>query len=587
MNPRTAGRHLSVLLALAVAVLPAALLPAPALGDEIRALWADAFHTGFRTPTQTAQLVANARRGNFNTIIVQVRKRGDAYYNSLFEPKAADVMPASYDPLADLIAQAHSGPERIEIHAWIVTYNIWNSQNGTPVQADHPYRLHPDWLTRRADGTTWDGANYGFDPAHPEVQQFTFDVAMDIISRYDIDGFHFDYIRYTTSGASKNNQPWGYHPVAVERFNALHGRAGTPPPTDAQWLQFRRDQVTALVRKIYLHAWAAKPAVRVSAATITFSSPPSGTSETSFATTEAYSRVLQDWRGWMKEGILDLNIPMNYRNQDTLGSDFLTWRNRAADMQFDRHGALGLGIYLNDVEDGIFQVRAARAPSPAGNRLVGAVGHSYAVTNSEGVSRSVFLDALTSPSAFDPQPAPVFVAPAAPPAMPWKADTTLGNFMGTVTDEPGARPADGATVRVSGPVTATATTDATGFFGFVGLPVGIYQIEATPPPCTDLPPTLAEIAVEGATVTSWEASLTDFPFAVISLKYEPVDGGWEIVWSARPGKRYNVEVSADCLVWTRLVSNLVAPGDADRMTYRDFTADPNAPLRFYRVTSGD
>ena len=67
--------------------------------DELRGLWVDAFHDGIKTPAQTAQLVADARAGNFNALFVQVRKRGDAYYQSTLEPKATDISPAGYDPM--------------------------------------------------------------------------------------------------------------------------------------------------------------------------------------------------------------------------------------------------------------------------------------------------------------------------------------------------------------------------------------------------------------------------------------------------------------------------------------------------------
>lgn len=493
--------------------------------------------------------------------------------------------PQSYDPLADLIAKAQVGPKPLEVHAWIVAYNIWNAKNGVPSQSDHPYTRHPEWLTQRQDGTTFDGANYSFDPAHPEVQEFTFDVAMDIVSRYEVDGIHFDYIRYSEAGAGINTNPWGYHPVAVERFNRLYGRSGTPSPSDPLFLQFRRDQVTALVRKTYLHTWAIKPAARVSAATILFSNPPSSATERAFAATEAYTRVLQDWRGWMAEGILDMNMPMNYRDQDTRGASFLSWRDRAADMQFNRHASLGIGIYLNDPADGIAQMRAARVQSPAGNAMVGSVGFSYAVTNDDEVSRSTFLNALTSPSVFDSNPIPIFDSPVTTPAMPWKSDMTLGNVMGSVTESRTRAAADGATVTLTGPASATVRTDATGFYGFVGLPVGTYKIEVEPPPASDLPPALSQVTVIGAAVVEADVVLTEFPFAITNLDFDALNGGWRIVWTSNPGRVYTVETSPDCVVWTPLVNEVPAAPEGGPVVYRDFTADPNAPSRFYRVTS--
>ena len=100
-------------------VLLTALLPsAPA--QEFRGLWVDAFHPGFRSRSEVTRLIADARAGHFNALLVEIRKRGDAYYDSRYEPKAGEVSPPSFDPLADLIAQAHytnNGP-RLEVHAF-------------------------------------------------------------------------------------------------------------------------------------------------------------------------------------------------------------------------------------------------------------------------------------------------------------------------------------------------------------------------------------------------------------------------------------------------------------------------------------
>ena len=45
---------------------------------ELRAVWVDAFHEGIRSPAEADELVAAARRANLNTLIVQIRRRGDA-----------------------------------------------------------------------------------------------------------------------------------------------------------------------------------------------------------------------------------------------------------------------------------------------------------------------------------------------------------------------------------------------------------------------------------------------------------------------------------------------------------------------------
>ena len=103
----------------AASILPLSATPASAAAaPQYRALWVDAFHPGIKSAAQIEKLVADAKRANVNTLIVQVRKRGDAYFNKSIEPRASDIQgPIDFDPLAYLLRLAHSATPRIEVHA--------------------------------------------------------------------------------------------------------------------------------------------------------------------------------------------------------------------------------------------------------------------------------------------------------------------------------------------------------------------------------------------------------------------------------------------------------------------------------------
>ncbi len=444
--------------------------PSPALAQtadpEIRGVWVDTWGAGFRNATEIDQLIADAQRANLNAIFPQVRRRGDAFYNNALEPKNASVSPSGFDPLAYLIQRARAANPPIEVHAWIVVYPIWNNQNTPPASPNHVYNKHPEWLTQSNTGALWDGSNYQLDPGHPEVQRHTLDVAMDIISRYEVDGFHLDYIRY-------NGRNWGYNEVAVERFNSRFGRTGQPSPTDSAWMRFRRDQVTDLVRKIYLNAIDLKPDVNVSAATIAWA--PGITSTGQFNNSSAYASVFQDWRGWMEEGIIDLNIPMMYFNHSERPNDWNNWNTFVKNHRYNRHAAAGAGWYMNSVANSITQLRSTRTPTSAGNRTDGAVGFSYRVTNNQGIGRTTFLNALSSPSAHDGVTPPIYAQPAPLPAMPWKTNPTRGHLKGHITEAGTGRVLDGLTATLSGPQNRSLRSGATGFHGAVDLPPGTYQ----------------------------------------------------------------------------------------------------------------
>ncbi len=399
---------------------------ARAQSDEFRGWFADGWGSNFDTPAHTTQYISDARAGHFNAIVPEVRVRGDAFYDSKYEPKQPSVSP-SYNPLADLVAKAHdtnAGPY-LEVHAWMVTYHIWSTSAGAwPPQTNHPLNLHPDWLLQDVNGNVLIGGQYTFDPGHPEVQKHTFNVCMDIITNYNVDGLNFDYIRY--SGTSE-----GYNPVTVARFMRLFNRTNSPAPSDAVWKQFRRDQVTALLRKVYLNAMAVRPGVKISCDTITWSPGPADDAAW-YSSSAAWNSVLQDWRGWMEEGIMDLNLPMAYFDQSgryTLA--WTNWCNFTRNHRFNRHAAINVGTYMNTAANALIQLRYTRQPSPTGNYADGLCSYDYGTPPSP-LTRAAYISTLVSPSAYDPVTPPIFSQIVSPKPMPWKVTPTKGHLKGTV-----------------------------------------------------------------------------------------------------------------------------------------------------------
>src|SRR5262245_18997971 len=66
--------------------------------SETRALWV--LRSSLESRESIATLTRTARAHGFNTLLVQVRGRGDAYFNDGIEPRAAELarQPASFDP---------------------------------------------------------------------------------------------------------------------------------------------------------------------------------------------------------------------------------------------------------------------------------------------------------------------------------------------------------------------------------------------------------------------------------------------------------------------------------------------------------
>ena len=102
---------------------------------EIRALWVT--RSSLTTPASIAALVRTARDQGFNTLLVQVRGRADAYYTTDLEPRSADLsrQPASFDPLAAVLTEAKASG--IRVHAW-VSLNLVSSAVELPAAPDLP-----------------------------------------------------------------------------------------------------------------------------------------------------------------------------------------------------------------------------------------------------------------------------------------------------------------------------------------------------------------------------------------------------------------------------------------------------------------
>src|SRR5439155_6925205 len=216
--------------------------PAPKASDQgptrstvnnAGALRVDAFHPGIKSAAQIEKLVTDAKRANVNTLIVQVRKRGDAYFNKSIEPRASDIQgPIDFDPLDYLLRLAHSSTPRIEVHAWV---NVYFTGESSLV-----YSLHGSVWGNKAN----DGVGSGFlDPGVPEVAIYTHRVFMDLVRNYDIDGLHLDYVRYP-------GVTWGYNNSAIELYKLQTGVTRTPGPADPTWQAWRGARVTNFVREL-------------------------------------------------------------------------------------------------------------------------------------------------------------------------------------------------------------------------------------------------------------------------------------------------------------------------------------------------
>ncbi|MDI6828559.1 MAG: family 10 glycosylhydrolase [Armatimonadota bacterium] len=322
---------------------------------EGRAIWVVRFDT--TSPEKIRNAVSYAKKNNINVLIVQVRGRGDAFYKSRYEPRAEALegQPEDFDPLQMYIEECRKAG--IQVHAWLNTHYTWSS-NVPPKSPDHIVNKHPEWLMRNAEtkvtlGPVGQAEGAYTCPSNPEVKEHIRNCFLDVVENYDVDGINFDYVRYPSAdycycdGCLSRFKEWMDKELSAEKIETLSSmkdRLAYVQAFPKKWDDFRRKQITDLVGQIYRRAHEIKPNIIVSADVFPDYE-------------DAFNNRFQDWKLWMKLGIIDLLCPMNYT------PNFDNWVKCAKDAVENangRHVYLGIGAWQVDPEGSIQRILKAR-----------------------------------------------------------------------------------------------------------------------------------------------------------------------------------------------------------------------------------
>ena len=387
LAPRTARGLLALVAAAAVVVsslgMPSTTAAAePDSPSEVRALWV--LRTSLASPESIASLVRSARDHAFNTLLVQVRGRGDAYFNNSVEPRATQLLhqPAGFDPLETVLTSAHAAGLRV--HAWI-NVNLVSSAVDLPIARDHLVNRHPEWLMVPREIAQdvakvavdspayvgklarWTRAQTGeleglyASPIAPAAADYLQTVVRDLTRRYAVDGVHFDYARYP-------NAKFDYSRLALAEFRssarprldpARRQQLDTREKVDIfayadalpdDWRAFRVARMTSLMRRLRTTVKAERPDTLVTVAV----KPEMR---------EAYDDRLQDWGTWLQEGIVDVVCPMAYTPEAArFGEQISSARATANGRPF----WAGIGAYRLSAAQTVENIQTARKLGAAG-----------------------------------------------------------------------------------------------------------------------------------------------------------------------------------------------------------------------------
>ena len=333
--------------------------PSPAV--EGRAWWN---HSGTGAyPGDWEQTAVELERAGFNMVVPNLLWAGRAHY-------ASDVLPrsATFARYGDQVAQCVDASHKhgIEVHVWKVNYNL----SGAP--AEFVDRLRSEGRTQVS--VTGEPVDW-LCPSDPRNVKLEADSMIEVAEKYDVDGLHFDYIRYPNRNSC-------YCEHCRRRFERDRGKPVPDWPDDChdgpiadEFTQWRCRQITALVRQVHDRAEKSHPSVQISAAV--FGTYP-----------DCRRGVLQDWVSWIDAGLLDFVCPMDYTGSDAYFTSLVERQMELVDGRIPLYPGIG--------------ATASRVALSA-DRVAGQVHHArrlgadgFTIFNLDGTTAGTILPGLGS-----------------------------------------------------------------------------------------------------------------------------------------------------------------------------------------------
>lgn len=261
---------------------------------------------------------------HLNTVLLQTRVRGSMIYPSAYEgwDPCLTGQPGrdpGYDPLQFAIEECHK--RGLELHCWMVTIPSGNATVHRQLGQKTVTKTHPNLVKKIKD-------YWYLDPGNPQTPEYLATLCEEITRKYDIDGIHFDFIRYIENSSDILDRD------SYRRYGNKQDKA-----------TWRRNNITACVRAMYKAIKNIKPWVKVTCAPLGKYRDTDRFSSTGW---NGYNKVYQEAQKWMKEGIMDGLFPMAYYKGDHFYPFILDWKENTD----QRPVTPGLGIYFLHPSEG-------------------------------------------------------------------------------------------------------------------------------------------------------------------------------------------------------------------------------------------
>ncbi|GAA3191616.1 glycoside hydrolase family 10 protein [Actinocorallia longicatena] len=299
----------------------------PATGDDpakqVRGMWISSVYGGdwpgdpelsvAKKKAGYRKLLDRAKAMRLNTVFMQIRPAGDAFYASPYEPWSAWLTGKAgkdpgWDVLKFLIDEAHA--RDLEFHAWFNPYRVGQDNKRAHLAPSSPARKHPDWVHVY-------GKYLWYDPGLPQVRELALNAVLDVVRKYDVDGVHFDDYFYP--------YPTGKDFPDAKTFKAY----GKGYASKAAW---RRANVDQLVQRVSGEVKKAKSWVKFGISPFGIwrnkRDDPAGSNTKGL---DSYAEIYGDTRKWVRQRWLDYVLPQLYWPIGDKAADYRTlvawWAN--------------------------------------------------------------------------------------------------------------------------------------------------------------------------------------------------------------------------------------------------------------------
>lgn len=239
-------------------------------------------------------LLDNLQSLNFNIVIVQIRAKSDAFYNSKINPWSSYLTGTQgknpgYDPLKFMIEETHK--RDMQFYGWLNPYRITTKGIDLNVLADNnPAKLNPSWVLEYNNSLS-------YNPENKEVVKYLATTVFEIVSNYDVDGIVFDEYFYPES-----------YPLPDCNYIWICGCWEYVDIGD-----YRRSAINYLIKTVYKVIKAVNPKVQFGVSPFAvWKNKSSDITGSNTDAKEGYYEFYSDPLTWMEQGIIDFIAPQVY-----------------------------------------------------------------------------------------------------------------------------------------------------------------------------------------------------------------------------------------------------------------------------------